>query len=73
MTAAYTFTYFDCQTCKARIHCDQCEELLTGALLRLEGIQAAQVRMVPKQVTVETNLREDILAERMEDIGLLIE
>ena len=45
MELVYSFTYLPCQTCTAKIHCEQCQETIAAALNKLSGVQSAQVSM----------------------------
>ena len=72
MTQNLTITYLSCQTCHAKVHCDECEKRLEEVLLRIQGIDRASVRMGPKQVHVEGSIDADTLEEVLEDLGLFI-
>ena len=43
MQSDLTFTYQPCQTCSAKIHCEQCGETIAEALRRMDGVEAAEV------------------------------
>ncbi|MGN0978576.1 MAG: heavy-metal-associated domain-containing protein [Faecousia sp.] len=68
----YAFTYLDCQQCRERIHCDDCEKRLTEALLRLRGIRSADIQMATKCLSVDTDLDADTLEEALEDLGIFV-
>lgn len=64
------FTYIPCQTCNAKIHCDQCADTVTETLLKLDGISGAVIDMKNKLASVECSMDRDDLEACMEDIGL---
>ncbi|MGN1027479.1 MAG: heavy-metal-associated domain-containing protein [Faecousia sp.] len=68
----YAFTYLDCQKCKERIRCDDCEKRLTEALLRIRGIRSADIQMAAKSLCVDTDLDADTLEEALEDLGIFV-
>ncbi|MGM9640316.1 MAG: cation transporter [Faecousia sp.] len=72
MTHTWKISYIGCQTCQARVHCAECEKMLSEMLMRLEGIQAAVVEIAKKQLMVEVNIDCDLLEEAMEDIGIFV-
>ena len=65
-----SFTYIPCQTCTAKIHCEQCADTVTQSLLQISGVTNAEVDMVKKQASVESSLDPDDLDEYLEDLGL---
>lgn len=65
MTA--NFTYLDCQKCNERIHCDDCEARLTEVLLRITGIQSADIQMARKHLSVNTEMEADKMEEILPD------
>lgn len=45
----YTFTYLPCETCHAKVRCDQCEQTILEKLMRIEGVRAGEV-CIPKRL-----------------------
>lgn len=45
----YTFTYLPCETCHAKVLCDQCEQTILEKLMRIEGVRAGEV-CIPKRL-----------------------
>ncbi len=72
MTVNHAFTYLDCQKCKVRIHCDDCEKRLTEALLRIRGIRSADIQMAAKCLSVDLDQNADTLEEALEDLGIFV-
>ena len=65
-----SFTYLPCQSCSAKIHCDQCSDLVAASLINMQGVASAAVDMVKKQLTVSGTMDLDELEERLEDLGV---
>ena len=66
------FFHLACQTCQAKIHCEQCGEELTQSLLKFDGIHAVQIDMVAKSATVDAEIGEEKIEAYLEDIGLFL-
>ena len=64
------FTYIPCQTCNAKIHCDQCAKEMTDSLLKLDGVSGVVIDMKNKVATVQCAMDRDDLEACMEDVGL---
>ena len=73
MTFTFDITYMPCQTCHARMHCDDCEKRLEEALWEMEGIRSASVQMGAKQVEIHSTLDKESLEEVLEDLGIFID
>ena len=71
MTA--NFTYLDCQRCSERIHCGDCESRLRDVLLRISGIQSADIQMARKVLSVNTQMDTDEVEEILENLGIFIQ
>ena len=67
MTA--NFTYLDCQRCSERIHCGDCENRLRDVLLRITGIQSADIQMARKHLSVNTEMDADEMEEILENLS----
>ena len=72
MTHRFPFFYMGCQTCQARVHCEECEERLSQMLMRLEGINGAVVQMANKQLAIDRDLDSGTLEETLEDLGIFV-
>ena len=72
MTHRFPFFYTGCQTCQARVHCEECEERLSQMLMRLEGINGAVVQMANKQLAIDGDLDSGTLEETLEDLGIFV-
>lgn len=74
MVYEFLASYIECQSCKERVHCDQCESMRVEALMRMEGITGAEVNLARKYVSVEVEgiSREDV-ESLLEDAGLFVD
>ena len=43
MTYTLKVSYVGCQTCHARVNCDECEKRLEEAMMRLQGVHGASL------------------------------
>ena len=73
MNHQITFLYLACQTCQAKIHCEQCGEDVTNSLLQMGGVDSVALNMVAKTLTVSGNISSDDLEMKLEDFGFLID
>ena len=67
------FTYLSCQTCQAKIHCDQCGATLSQSLLATNEINHIDLNMTSKTVTIDSPLDLNDLEIRLEDLGVLVD
>ena len=73
MELTYSFTYLPCQTCTAKIHCEQCQETIAAALNKLSGVQSAQVSIPEKTLRITGNgIDEDVVEDAMDAIGVFL-
>ena len=72
MQYKFNVSYFACQTCTAKIHCDECEQSLVEALMRRRGINAAHLHIAKNEIHVESVLDEDDVEELLEDVSLFV-
>ena len=68
MNFNYAITYLKCQSCTAKIHCEDCAAEIRERLLK-EGAKAA-VDIPNRSARIETNMDEDDLLDLMEEIGV---
>ena len=73
MTYNLSISYIACQTCHARIHCDECEKRLEEALMRIQGVRGASIQMARKQILADADMNEDDLLDCLEEIGIFAE
>lgn len=73
MNHQITFLYLACQTCQAKIHCEQCGADVTNALLQMDGIDSVAINMVAKTLSVSGNISSDAVEIKLEDLGFLID
>ena len=72
MTHSLYISYLACQTCHAKIHCDECEKRLEEALMRMQGVNGASIQMGTKQALIDGPIDIDTLEEVLEDLGIFI-
>ncbi|MBQ0133808.1 MAG: heavy-metal-associated domain-containing protein [Clostridiales bacterium] len=65
-------TYMKCQSCAAKVNCHECDAYLRDDLSREEGIEAVEVDMKARRISLETEMDEDELEETLEDRGLFV-
>ena len=70
MNHKFSFTYLTCQSCTARIHCEQCSEELSQRLQGKAGISKAQADIPNKQLCIASSLDEMDLLDLLEDMGI---
>ena len=70
MKHIFTFTYLTCQSCTARIHCEQCGEELRQRLLGRPGISDAQADIPNKRISIDSSMEEMDLLDLLEDMGI---
>ena len=69
----YTFTYLPCETCHAKVRCDQCEQKILDRLLRIDGVKAGEV-CIPKRLIsiLSENADPDEIDDEMDAIGVFL-
>ena len=74
MTQDYTFTYLSCQACAQRVHCEQCQDQIAEMLLRIRGVQSAQVNMATKTMLIEFDgIDPDEIEEILENAVVFVD
>lgn len=68
----FTVTYIKCQSCAAKVNCRECDEYLRSDLSREKTVEAVEVDMQRKRISLETALDRDDMEEMLEDRGLFI-
>ena len=69
---SFTVSYMKCQSCAAKVNCRECDAYLTDDLRREQAVEAVEVDMQQKRISLETALDEDEIEEMLEDRGLFI-
>ena len=73
MEQTLSFTHLPCQACSAKIHCEQCQDTLSAALLRLDDVRSAQVSIPEKTIRITgTGIDEDAVEGAMDAIGVFL-
>ena len=73
MTYTFKISYISCQTCHAKVHCDECEKRLEDAIMRLSGVHGASMQIANKTLLVDGQMDGDALVDALEDIGIFVE
>ena len=73
MTYTFKISYISCQTCHAKVHCDECEKRLEDAIMRLSDVHGASLQITNKTLLVAGQMDEDTLVDALEDIGIFAE
>lgn len=68
MNLNYTITYLKCQSCTAKIHCEDCAAELAERLLK-DGVRAA-IDIPGRSARIETAMDEDDLLDLLEETGV---
>ena len=67
-----SFSYFKCQTCASKVHCNDCGKELREDLLKNPEIESVEFDMNKKEIFIESTLDMDSLEETLEDAGLFV-
>ena len=70
MTYTLKVSYVGCQTCHARLNCDECEKRLEEAMMRLQGVYGASLMLPRKILLIDADQTEDELVEQLGDLGV---
>ena len=73
MKKTLMISYMGCQTCHARLHCEECEQRIAEMLLRIAGICDAVVQIAKKQLTIDGSIDADALEDALEDFGIFVD
>ena len=68
MNYSYTITYLKCQSCTAKIHCEDCAAEIQERLLK-DGVKGV-VDIPNRSACIATDMDEDDLLDLMEEIGV---
>ena len=69
----YTFTYLPCETCHAKVRCDQCEQTILEKLMRIEGVRAGEVCIPKRVISIQSeNADPDEIDDEMDTIGVFL-
>ena len=69
----YTFTYLPCETCHAKVLCDQCEQTILEKLMRIEGVRAGEVCIPKRVISIQSeNADPDEIDDGMDAIGVFL-
>ncbi len=69
----YAFTYLPCQTCHARVRCDQCEQNILDRLLRIDSVLAGEVCIPKRLISIRNeNADPDEIDDEMDAMGVFL-
>jgi hypothetical protein len=69
----YTFTYLPCETCHAKVRCDQCEQTILEKLMRIEGVRAGEVCIPKRLIAIRSEGADpDEIDDGMDAIGVFL-
>ena len=69
----YTFTYLPCETCHAKVRCDQCEQTILEKLMRIEGVRAGEVCIPKRLIAIRSEGADpDEIDDEMDTIGVFL-
>ena len=69
----YTFSYLPCETCHAKVRCDQCEQTILEKLMRIEGVRAGEVCIPKRVISIQSeNADPDEIDDEMDAIGVFL-
>ena len=49
----YSFTYLSCQSCTAKVHCEECQNKIAERLAELAGVRRAEVNIPLRHIAIE--------------------
>lgn len=71
MKYEFDFSFLNCQSCSAKIHCDECRDNLQERLEKMQGIDRIQIDIQNKHLSVESAfLDEDDLLDALEEVSI---
>ena len=74
MILNYSFTYTACQSCHAKIKCDQCQEQISEMLMRIRGVQRVEMNIPRKTLVIEVeNVNRYDIEDALEEVGVFID
>ena len=68
----FTVTYMKCQSCAAKVNCRECDYYLRSDLSREKTVEAVEVDMQRRRISLETALDRDDIEEMLEDRGVFL-
>lgn len=69
MEYEYDFTYLSCQSCTAKIHCDDCAAQIHERLAR--NVASARIDIAAKRICIDAGGMDEMdLLDLLEDIGV---
>ena len=67
----YDFSFVNCQSCSAKIHCEDCGTNLEERIAKTPGVERVSIDIQNKRIHLSTNgLDEDELLDFLEEVGI---
>ena len=74
MIMNHTFTYMACQSCHAKIKCDQCQTQISEMLMRLKGVRSVEINIPKKTLQIVAEIiSADEIEDVLEDAGVFVD
>ena len=71
MNYTYSFSYLKCQSCTAKIHCDDCAAEIRERLMREAEIQDLQIDIPNKRISLAADFSDEMdLLDLLEEVGI---
>lgn len=73
MVYSFQYTFLECQSCTAKIHCEECAQKVTDTLEKQADLCILSLDMKKKELSVETErMEEDDVIDILEDAGIFV-
>ena len=71
MKFEFAFSFLNCQSCSAKIHCEECRDNLEERLKKMPGINHISIDIQNKRLAVESaSMDEDDLLDALEEVSI---
>jgi len=71
MKFEFDFSFLNCQSCSAKIHCDECRANLEERLGKMVGIDGVSIDIQNRHLSIGSNtLDEDDLLDMLEEVSI---
>lgn len=71
MRFEFDFSFLNCQSCSAKIHCEECRDNLEERLKKTPGIDHIAIDIQNKCLSVESvSMDEDDLLDALEEVSI---
>lgn len=71
MKFEFDFSFLNCQSCSAKIHCEECRENLEERMGKMRGVDGVSIDIQNKHLSIESaSLDEDNLLDLLEEVSI---